>query len=158
RKAQRAMLNRILAGLGDLSTNFLPLRDFRRGEVWNLSEAADVKAGIEDVIRFIAQRNLTHEGFPPMTIAAKVPAKDPETKPWAPPSSSEVPPAPGEAPAAPATPAAPAAPAAPSETHEPESCVRLDLFITAEMEGDTNEARLGPGRISTAARTSGPLW
>ena len=143
-KVKRQMVDVVFAGLGDLSTNFLPAREVRKGEVWDLDEVGDMKGGIENLVRESAQRNTTRDGFPPMTLVTKVQAEGFETKPWAPPRYTEPPP--GEK------------PEAPTETHEPEPCVKLRLFVTATMEGATNEAKFGPGFISTAARVSGPIW
>jgi hypothetical protein len=148
---QRRMLDVVLAGLGDLSSNYLPARDVRRGEVWDLAEVAAVLPGIENVIREIAQRKADREGFPDVTVVAKVQAQDLETKAPVTIAYSEVKPksdkdAPGQP------------PAAASEAPGGEPCIRLGVFITVAMQGDTNEPKLGPGWISTAARISGPIW
>jgi hypothetical protein len=149
---RRHMLDFVLAGLGDLSTNYLPNRDVRRGEVWDLSEAADVVPSLERVIREIAQRKASTEGFPPVTIVAKAQAQDLEDK--APVEIEYARIDPKEAAAAPVKPP----PASPAKAQEAEPCLRLALYITVAMQGETNEPKLGPGWISTAARITGPVW
>jgi hypothetical protein len=149
---KRQMLDLVLAGLSDLSSNYLPARDVRRGEVWDLEEVGDLEAGIETVIRQIAQRQPSPEGFPPMKIVGKVHAEGIESRPPVELTYTE-----GAAkPAAPAS--APAGAGGAPAAGEGEPCLRLGLYIVVTMEGDTNEPKWGPGFVSTAARISGPVW
>ena len=150
---RRRMLDLVIAGLGDLSSNFLPPRDVRAGEVWDLDETGDFKDGIENVIRQTAQREPAREGFPPMTIVGKVRAGGFEPRPPVTLTYDDLPPpAPGT------PPPAPPAGAPPAPAGETEPCLRLDLYVTVTMEGETHDHKMGPGWISTAARVSGPVW
>jgi hypothetical protein len=153
RRARRQMLDLVLGGLGDLSSNFLPPRDVRAGEVWDLDDVGDFKDGIENVIRGTAQRQPGRQGFPPVTIVGKVRAAGFESRPPVALTYDDLPPPPPGAKPPAGTPPPPAAPAGPAEP-----CVRLDLFVTVAMEGETHEPKMGPGWISAAARISGPIW
>ena len=153
-RARRHMLDLVLAGLGDLSSNFLPARDVRAGEVWDLDEVGDFKDGIENVIRQIAQRQPDPKGFPPVKIVGKVRANGFEPRPPVTLTYDDLPAPDGKPPAG--TPPPPPPPPPPAGETEP--CLRLDLFITVTMEGETHEPKMGPGWISSAARIAGPLW
>ncbi len=75
---RRPIFDLTLQGLGDLGTNWLPPRDVRLGEAWDLSGIADVSA-IESVIRIIG-RSTGKEGFPPVRIEDRLQAEEVETR------------------------------------------------------------------------------
>jgi hypothetical protein len=69
----RTMFDRALGGLGDLVTNYLPPRDVRVGETWDLASVADLP-GAQEVVHFAARSGAT-EGYPAPRIRGVVAAE-----------------------------------------------------------------------------------
>jgi hypothetical protein len=59
----RRALEYLLCGLTDLTSNYLPAREVRLGETWDLAECATL-GDIVDSIRFLATLRPTPDGFP----------------------------------------------------------------------------------------------
>ena len=71
---QRKVLDGVLCGLGDLTTNYLPPRPIRLGDVWKLSDAVDLP-GIMMVVRKVARSDEYPSGYPEIKIDGRVAAE-----------------------------------------------------------------------------------
>ena len=78
RSERRVMLDTLTAGLGDLATSWLPPRDVRLGESWDVAECADVP-GILPVVRKVAGTEGA-SGFPAGRVKGRVGAEAVEAK------------------------------------------------------------------------------
>ncbi len=76
---QRKVLDSVLCGLGDVSTNYLPPRAVRIGEVWNLDEAVDLP-GILTVVKYVARTDEYPSGYPNVEFTGKVLAESLEPR------------------------------------------------------------------------------
>jgi hypothetical protein len=76
--AVRALFDRSLGGLGDLATNYLPPRDVRVGETWDLASVADLP-GAQEVVHFVARTGTT-AGFPKPAVRGVVGAEGVEDR------------------------------------------------------------------------------
>jgi hypothetical protein len=78
-KEQRKVLDSVLCGLGDVSTNYLPPRPVRLGEVWDLDEAVDLP-GILTVVKYVARTDEYPGGYPEIRRVGKVAAEALESR------------------------------------------------------------------------------
>ena len=76
---ERKVLDSVLCGLGDVTTQYLPRRPIRLGDVWDLAEAVDLP-GILAVVRYVARTDEYPTGYPPATVTAKVAAEALESR------------------------------------------------------------------------------
>jgi hypothetical protein len=74
----RTLFDRSLGGLGDLVTNYLPARDVRVGETWDLASVADLP-GAQEVVHFAARSGAT-AGYPAPRIRGVVSAEGTEDR------------------------------------------------------------------------------
>ncbi|MFO0934439.1 MAG: hypothetical protein U1E39_17260 [Planctomycetota bacterium] len=76
---ERDSLDYCLSGLSDLTSSYLPARDVRVGEVWDLHDAAAL-GNLVEMMRFLATINPRPEGFPQGKLEGRVGEPTPETK------------------------------------------------------------------------------
>ncbi len=76
---ERDSLDYCLSGLSDLTSSYLPARDVRAGEVWDLHDAASL-GNLVEMMRFLATINPRPEGFPQGKLEGRVGEPTPETK------------------------------------------------------------------------------
>lgn len=70
-ESRRVALEYLFSGLTDLSTTYLPAREVRLGEVWDLAECAQL-GGIVEAVRTLATLNPRPAGFPAGAWKGKV--------------------------------------------------------------------------------------
>lgn len=78
-KEQRKVLDSVLCGLGEVTTNYLPPRPVRLGDVWDLDEGADLP-GILTVVKYVARTDEYPGGYPEIRRIGKVAAEALETR------------------------------------------------------------------------------
>lgn len=76
---QRRVLDSVLCGLGDLTTNYLPPHDVRLGDVWDLDEAVRLP-GIVTIVRYVSKTDDYAAGYPPVEFKGTVAAEALETR------------------------------------------------------------------------------
>ncbi len=76
---QRPSLDYCLSGLSDLTSSYLPPREVRVGDVWELREAASL-GGLVEMMRFLATVIKAPEGFPKGELEGRLGAEALETK------------------------------------------------------------------------------
>lgn len=76
---QRESLDYCLSGLSDLTSSYLPAREVRAGEVWDLHDAAAL-GNLVEMMRFLATINPLPGGFPQGKLEGRVGEATPETK------------------------------------------------------------------------------
>jgi hypothetical protein len=69
----------VLAGLSDVTTNFLPDRPVRLGESWDAAEVVEL-GPIAPVLRYVAAGGTAEEGLPPVVTKGRVRAEAREAK------------------------------------------------------------------------------
>jgi hypothetical protein len=111
-------LDTLTAGLSDLTTNWLPARDVRLGETWDVAEVADVLPRIEGILARTVGAN--GPGFPKAQARGRVGAQA-------------------------------------LETRDGEPCLRLQLAISAQQEGEVS-APAAEGWLTAAGRVEGAIW
>jgi hypothetical protein len=78
RAGARLLFDRALGGLGDLVTNWLPPRDVRLGEAWDLAGVADL-SGAQETVHFLA-RSGAGEGYPAPVVRGAASAEATEER------------------------------------------------------------------------------
>jgi hypothetical protein len=76
--SQRQALDTVMAGLGDVRTNWIPDRPIRLGEAWDVTEVADVLPNVLAMLRRAA--GATGDGFPEPAVRGRVAAEALETR------------------------------------------------------------------------------
>lgn len=73
-EGKRAALDYCLSGLSDLTSSYLPPREVRLGEVWDLTDAANL-GGLVEMMRFLATVTPLPDGFPKGKLDGRVGAE-----------------------------------------------------------------------------------
>ncbi len=76
---KRPSLDYCLSGLSDVTSSYLPAREVRRGEVWDLHDAASL-GDLVEMMRFLATVNPSPAGFPKGSLEGRVGEATDETK------------------------------------------------------------------------------
>ena len=129
-RKQAEALRSVLCGLDDITTNYLPARPVRLGDVWDLSEAIST-AGILFVLRTVSRTDEFPPGYVPRPDEA--PKGFPEPKLVGKVAAEAV------------------------EPRDGEECLRCRLVVYVTQEGEVVEPAL-PGRLTTAAKIDGHVW